>query len=93
VAAAERAPAPIALDGLAGLALLELSDRPSAALAALAYVQSHPLTRPATRAAVVEQWAAATTNVATLEQANALATAQSFANNRPAALLELFIES
>jgi predicted ATPase/DNA-binding XRE family transcriptional regulator len=90
VAAAERAPAPIALDELAALALLELGESPAAALAALAYVQRHPLTRPATRAVVAGRWAEAAAQAGQPAQELALATAQSFPPERPAALLALF---
>jgi tetratricopeptide (TPR) repeat protein len=87
---ATRAPQPIALDQLAALAELELNTRPEAALTALAYVWRHPLTRPATRAAVAARWAEVV-GAASLAQAQAAeAAAQQLPIERPAALLELF---
>jgi predicted ATPase len=84
VAAAAAAPLPIALDELAALAEFELDEQPDAALAALMYVQNHPLTRPATRAQAAEHTAA------TEQRAPAEALARSFASQPPSALLSLF---
>jgi hypothetical protein len=89
VAAAERAPAPIALDELAELARLELAERPGTALVALAYVQGHPLTRPATRAAVAARLNGMAQESAP-EQEAAVAAAQTYPKERPTALLALF---
>jgi predicted ATPase/transcriptional regulator with XRE-family HTH domain len=89
LATAALAPLPIALNELAGLARLELERMPTAALAALAFVRSHPLTQPATAERAERDWSAA-------EQARpdalpaAIETARAFSPDRPAALLGLF---
>jgi len=87
---AARAPQPIALDQLAALAELELNTRPEAALTALAYVWRHPLTRPATRAAVAARWAEVVGAASSAQGQAAEAVAQQLPIERPAALLELF---
>ena len=84
VMAAVAAPLPIALDELAALAEFELGDQPGAALAALAYVQNHPLAQPAARARAAQHIAVAE------QRADAEALARSFALEQPSALLSLF---
>jgi hypothetical protein len=84
VMAAVAAPLPIALDELAALAEFELGDQPGAALAALIYVQDHPLAQPAARARAARQIAAAE------QRASAEALARSFPLEQPSALLSLF---
>jgi hypothetical protein len=89
VATAALAPLPIALNELAGLARLELERMPAAALAALAFVRSHPLTQPSTAERADRDWAAAErARPAALPAASE--TARAFAPDRPAALLGLF---
>ncbi len=89
LAVAAAAPLPIALDEAAALATLELEDQPAAALAALAYVRSHPLTRPAARAAAEQRWNAAARHLPAEHLAAAQNAAASLPADRPAALLEL----
>jgi predicted ATPase/DNA-binding XRE family transcriptional regulator len=84
VAAAVAAPLPIALDELAALAEFELGDQPGAALAALVYVQNHPLTQPETRVRAARHCAEAE------QHAGADALARSFPLEQPSALLSLF---
>jgi predicted ATPase/DNA-binding XRE family transcriptional regulator len=86
---AAAAPQAIALDELAALAALELSERPAPALAALAYVRQHPLTRPAARAAAEACWSRAAQAAAPAQLAAAEATAAALPAERPAALLDL----
>lgn len=82
--AAAAAPAPIALDELAALAEFELAEQPGAALAAFAYVQSHPLTRPAVRERVSQLLSAA------VQASDTAVQASSLAHEQPSALLSLF---
>jgi predicted ATPase/DNA-binding XRE family transcriptional regulator/Tfp pilus assembly protein PilF len=86
VATAAAAPLPIALDELAALAEFELADQPGAALTALAYVQSHPLTRPAARA----RWHAVLSCSSAEQHADADAAAKGLTAQSPSALLALF---
>lgn len=83
VLAAAAAPVPIALDELAALAEFELSEQPSAALAALAYVRNHPLTRPAVRERAAH-------TVAAEQRAGAEPQVGSFPLEQPSTLLALF---
>lgn len=86
---AAAAPQAIALDELAALAALELAERPEAALAALAYVRHHPLTRPSARAAADMHWQAASRTATPAQLAAAEAAAAAMPAERPAGLLDL----
>lgn len=89
LAIAAAAPLPIALDEAAALAVLELHARPAAALATLAYVLHHPLTRPVTRAAVAAHWDEATRQRSAEHLAAAEAVAQDLPHEHPTAVLDL----
>lgn len=86
---AAAAPPPIALDQLAALAAIELAERPTAGLAALAYVRRHPLARPATRATAERCWSTAAASCPEATLLAAEATAAALPAERPAALLDL----
>jgi tetratricopeptide (TPR) repeat protein len=90
VSIADRAPTAIALAELAALAVLELDVHPDAALIALAFVQEHPLTQPATRATAASNWARAAEMVGEAQLIAAQTAAQLRVNERPSALLALF---
>lgn len=89
--AATAAPLPIALDTLAALADLELDEaNDAAALAALAYLRLHPLTRPATRAQADRRWSAAEKSVLAPLLTAAEREARLRLAEHPVALLPLF---
>lgn len=89
LAMAAAAPPPIALDELVALAALELTERPAAALAALAYVRQHPLARPAAHSIAERRWSAAAESMTPGQLAAAEAAAATLPSDRPAALLDL----
>jgi tetratricopeptide (TPR) repeat protein len=89
LATAAAAPQPIALDELAGLAELEIDERPTAALVALIYMQQHPLTRPTTRARVADKCAETTRSLSPEQLTTAEIAAKELSLERPAALLDL----
>jgi predicted ATPase/DNA-binding XRE family transcriptional regulator len=88
--AAAGAPQPIALDALAALADLELATQPDAALAALAYVRRHPLSRPAARAIAEQRWRDVWRQLPAERCVAAESAATFFPPDQPAALLPLF---
>ncbi|KAB8141069.1 XRE family transcriptional regulator [Chloroflexia bacterium SDU3-3] len=84
LAVSAAAPLPIALDLLVALAEFELAAQPAAALAALWYAQRHPRVRPQARRRAMVHTDAAPPSPA------ALALADTFSPDQPAALLALF---
>lgn len=88
VAAATAVPAPIALDLLHQLAAQTLTTDPAATLTLLAYIDRHPLTRPATRRAVGELRQAAAPRLAAEQRATAEQTAGMIPLELPAAAIQ-----